>query len=100
MSETVLRQPLTFWQWITGQPGTIYSPPLPPAPPAAYVPPPPRTALNVIEDELCRLHSQIDDIKSEDLDSLESKAGLALIAKLDKLYDELARRSNAESPKA
>ena len=92
----VLRHPVTFWQWLTNQQGNLYTPPAAPLP---YVPPPPRTALQVIEDELCRLHSQIDDIKSEDIDYLDNKAGLALVAKLDKLYDELTRRSKDESAK-
>jgi len=97
MSDQVLRQPVTFWQWITGQPGTIYSPPPLPAPPAPYVAPPPRTALDVLEDEMRRVHGQIDDIKYDDIDNLDGKAGLALIAKLDKLYDELTRRSKDEA---
>jgi hypothetical protein len=44
-----------------------------------------------------RVHGQIDDIKYDDIDNLDGKAGLALIAKLDKLYDELTRRSKDEA---
>lgn len=89
-----LRQPRTFWQWLTNQEGTLFVPPPAPLPP---LPPVPRTALQYLDDELRRIHSQIEDLRCEDADHLSDKSGQALIARLDKLHDELTRRSKDET---
>lgn len=89
-----LRQPRTLWQWISGQPGTLW---VPPPPPIVRVNPG-RNALDVIEDELQRLHEEIDDYK----DQMEycgdgDKGYLRLLDSLDKLNGELIRRSQEET---
>jgi hypothetical protein len=88
MSDEPLRQPRTFWQWLTNQPGAIFVPP--PAPIVRVNPP--RTALDIIEEELQRIHSEMNSFSSG------SGAGYqGLLKKLDLLHTELIRRSKEES---
>jgi hypothetical protein len=89
MSEELLRQPRTFWQWLTNQPGTIYSPPLPAAPAL------PRAALDIIDAQLQRIHRELNSFTT--LEGAETKGYLALVASLDKLHEELIRRSKDET---
>jgi hypothetical protein len=86
MSEELLRQPRTFWQWLTNQPGAIYSPPLPPAQLAA---------LDIIDAQLQRIHRELNSFTT--LEGAETKGYLALVASLDKLHEELVRRSKNET---
>jgi hypothetical protein len=88
--EVVLRQPCTLWQWLSGQPGTIYTPPLPPPPQVVKVNPP-RSALDYIESELKRLHEQLDELRYEDVDNISSQAGMAFIAAITRLHEELVK---------
>ena len=86
MSDEVLRHPLTFWQWLTNQPGNIYSPPLP-TPPSK-----PLTAIDVINMELKRIHDQIEAFRCDnDYGSVDDHIE-NLVNKLDKLHTELAKR--------
>ena len=94
MNDEPLRQPRTFWQWLTNQPGTIYHPL--PTPPPLKEPRPP-SALDYLESELVRVHQQIENIRCDDASYLSDKAGLALIDRHGKLHDELARCSQAET---
>lgn len=87
MSEQ-LRQPITFWQWLSGQPGTLIVPPEPLVP---------RSAMAAIETELQRIHEQIDSLRDEGVSYLNGAAGTGLVAKLDKLHEELTRRSKDET---
>ena len=87
MSDQALRQPRTFWQWLTNQPGTIFVP----KPPA-----PQQSALNTIERELVRIHRLLDDLKDEGTAYINGPTGQGLISKMDKLHGELIRRSTEE----
>ena len=91
MSDEPLRQPSTFWQWLTSQPGTLFVPP--PAPVIRVNPP--RTALDALETQLARIHDELSSWTS--LEGVETRGYLALVASLDKLHDELVRRSKEES---
>lgn len=78
-------------QWLEN----LLGPPAPPKPAPVYRPP---TALDIIERELQRLHSELDDYK----DQMEycgdgDKGYLRLLDSLDKLNGELVRRSQEES---
>ena len=86
MSEP-LRQPLTIWQWITGQPGTIYTPPPPPGP---------ESALDYIERELQRIYDELDDIRDDEYVA-ENRAYHKLVDAMTVLHAELVRRSQEES---
>ncbi len=89
--DQVLRQPRTFWQWLTNQPGSIYTKP-------TITVASPRTALDVIDDELQRLHEEIDDYKDQmEYQGDDDKGYLRLLDSLDKLNGELIRRSQQES---
>lgn len=89
MSEP-MRQPLTVWQWLTSQPGTLFVPP--PAP--IYMKPEPKTALDVIDLELRRIHEEMESFQNG---THNSPAYSKLIESLDKLNVELIRRSAEES---
>lgn len=89
MSDQVLRHPLTFWQWLTGQPGNIYTPPFAPIP---RPPDPPRTPLDYIEAELERIHNEMENMR-DDEHADGNDAYHKLVDCLDKLHDELIRRS-------
>ncbi len=85
-----IRKSQTFWQWLTHQPGDVVFPPQP-------IPPrPARTALDAIEDELSRIHSEMEDIRTDEYAS-ENEAYHKLVDSLDKLNEELIRRSKEES---
>lgn len=70
----------------------ILGPPAPPAPPKpapVYRPP---SALEIIERQLQRIHSEMEDHTSG-----SGPGYLKLIEQLDKLHGELIRRSQEES---
>lgn len=96
MGDEPLRQPRTFWQWLTNQPGTLF---VPPPPPIVKVNPP-RAPMDFIDDELRRIHSQIDDFRSEGIIYMNTEVAVALVRTLSKLHDELIRRSKEENNEA
>jgi len=83
----ILRQPRTFWQWLTNQEGTIFSPT--PAPIVRMNPP--KSALDAIETHLFNVMNELSNCDSD------SEGYLALVKSMDKLHEELARRSKEES---
>jgi hypothetical protein len=85
--ETPLRQPRTFWQWLTHQEGTLWVPP----PPIVRVNPS-RSALDAIETAIERIHDELDSFSSA-----EGRGYAALVARLEQLHAELVRRSKEES---
>jgi len=93
MSEP-LRQPRTFWQWLSGQEGSLF---VPPPPPIQRVMPA-RSALDVIEDAISRIHIELEAIREDDDSYIDNDSAYkALANKLDLLHGELARRSQEES---
>lgn len=90
MSEP-LRQPRSFWQWLTNQPGTLWVPPLPPIVRMN----PPRTALDAIESAIERLHNEMDDLRDDEY-VRDNQSYQLLVAELGRLHEELVRRSQAE----
>jgi hypothetical protein len=90
--ETPLRQPVNFWQWLSGQPGTLYAP----IPAPIIKMSPPRSALSFIEDELERMHDQLEGLRGSTLTEDEAPAFIELTKTLSKLHDELIRRSMEE----
>jgi len=78
MSDEALRQPRTFWQWITDQPGTIL------VPPPVIPSPEPKTVLDVIDAQLQRIHAELNAFHT--VEGANSKGYLALVASLDKLH--------------
>jgi hypothetical protein len=57
-----LRQPRTFWQWLTHQEGTLFV-----APPAPIVQVEgPRTALDAIEDAIERVHDEMTELREDE----------------------------------
>jgi hypothetical protein len=93
-SQQPLRQPVNLWQWLTGQPGTLYTP----TPPPIIRVNPPKSALDVIEDELVRLHEEIDDYKDQmEYEGDGDRGYHRLLDSLDKLNGELIRRSQEET---
>ena len=89
MSEDVLYQPRNFWQWLTGQHGTIYTPP------RAF---PPKTALDYINMELCSLHQELENYREQlEYRGDDDKGYLRLLDSIDLLNRELVRRSVEES---
>ena len=91
MSDETLRQPRTFWQWLTNQPGTMFVPPPPPAPRKDP------TALDYVESELMRMHDMIQRLTDDNDFGEKDEHIQLLISKLDKLHEELAKRSAQES---
>lgn len=73
-----LRQPRTFWQWLTNQPGTIYSEST--------------QALAAIERSIKHIHDELDSYANGDNRGYQS-----LVEKLGHLHQELIRRSREES---
>jgi hypothetical protein len=92
MSDELLRQPRTFWQWLTNQPGTLFVPP--PAPIVQVNPA--KSALDYIESELERMHEQMEGLRGNTLSRTEAPAYVELTKTLSKLHDELVRRSKDE----
>jgi len=91
-----IRQPRSFWQWLTNQPGTLYAPP--PAPIVKVNPG--RTALNFIEAELERVHEQMDGVRGAVIKNPHERDCYNELTKtLSKLHDELIRRSKEEQDK-
>ena len=87
-----LRQPLTFWQWITGQQGTLFVPP----PPPIQLVNPARTALDAIETAIERIHLELNDIRNDEFAD-SNDAYHKLVDALNPLHLELTRRSQEET---
>ena len=87
--DQVLRQPRTFWQWLTNQPGSIYTKP-------TMVVAPPRTALDAIERSIDLVHEEMSALR-DDMYIDDNQAYHKLVDTLATLHAELVRRSQQES---
>ena len=88
MSDDVLRQPRTFWQWLTNQPGSIYTKP------TVVVRSP--SALDAIERSIALVHEEMSALR-DDMYIDDNQAYHKLVDTLSGLHGELIRRSQQES---
>jgi hypothetical protein len=87
----ILRQPRTFWQWLSGQEGTLFVPLAP-----IVKMNPGRTTLDAIESAIEQLHTEMNELRDSEFTEGNDSYQM-LVQTLGKLHSELIRRSKDET---